>query len=220
MSTTVIEFNTNEVGDWFFHCHLLYHMKAGMARLIHYENFEMPDSVVDFRPKLYKDSWYFWAKAEVLSNMTEGFVRAANTRHTLTAMWEYGWQEVDEDEWEGLLTWDYYINRFFTVFTGLDVLGEGSITEDTRGVLGITYLLPLNIESSYWLDTNGGGRFMFEKEFVLTPRLAFSGEAEYDTHDSKWEGKARLGYTVSKSISLTGQWHTDFGWGVGAMIRF
>ena len=220
MSTTVIEFNANEVGDWFFHCHLLYHMKAGMARLIHYENFVTPDSVVDIRPQLYKDSWYFWADAEILSNMTEGFIKAANTRHTLTAMWEYGWQEVDENEWEGLLTWDYYINRFFTVFTGLDVLGEGSDTEDTRGVLGITYLLPLNIESSYWLDTDGGGRFIFEKEFTLTPRLSLTGEAEYDTNDSEWEGKAGLDYTLSKAISITGQWHSDFGWGFGAMIRF
>lgn len=132
MSTTVIEFDANEVGDWFFHCHLLYHMKTGMARLIHYDQYETPASVTDIRAQLYKDPWYFWAEAEVLSNMTEGFITAANTRHTLTAMWEYGWQDVAENEWEGLFTWDYYINRFFTVFTGLDVLGEGSETEDTR----------------------------------------------------------------------------------------
>ena len=220
MSTTVIEFNANEVGDWFFHCHLLYHMKAGMARMVHYDNFETPLSVTNIRPQLYKDSWYFWGEAEVLSNMTEGFFRAANTRHTLTGMWEYGWQEVEENEWEGLITWDYYINRFFTVFTGIDFLGEGSETDDTRGVLGITYLLPLNIQSFYWLDTDGGGRFMFKKEFTLTPRLAFFGDAEYDTHDSEWEAKAGLDYTLSKSISLTGQWHSDFGWGLGAVIRF
>lgn len=87
-------------------------------------------------------------------------------------------------------------------------------------MFGITYLLPLNIESSYWLDTNGGGRFMFEKEFILTPRLALVGEAEYDTHDSEWEGKTGLTYTLTKSISLTGQYHSDFGWGLGAIIRF
>ena len=129
-------------------------------------------------------------------------------------------QDVDENEWEALFTWDYYINRFFTVFTGINILGEGSETDDTRGVLGITYLLPLNIESTYWLDTDGGGRFMFEKEFMLTPRLALTGEAEYDTNDSEWEGKAGLEYTVSKTISLTGQWHSDFGWGLGAIVRF
>ena len=42
MSTTVIEFDANQVGDWFFHCHLLYHMKSGMARVVSYENFTLP----------------------------------------------------------------------------------------------------------------------------------------------------------------------------------
>ncbi len=41
MSTTVIEFHANEVGDWFFHCHLLYHMKSGMTRVVHYEDFPL-----------------------------------------------------------------------------------------------------------------------------------------------------------------------------------
>jgi hypothetical protein len=191
-----------------------------MARMVHYEQFATPDPVVDIRPQLYKDPWYFQATAEVLSNMTEGFIKAADTRHTLSLDWEYGWRKVEEDEWEVLLTWDYYFSRFFTVFTGLDLLGEGSAEEDTRGVFGITYLLPLNIESSWWLDTDGGARIILEKEFTLTPRLSLTGEAEYDTHDSRWEGEAGLEYTLSKAMSLTGRWHTDFGWGIGAVFRY
>jgi len=152
--------------------------------------------------------------------MTEGFVRAANTRHTLSATWEYGWQDVDENEWEVILAWDYYINRFFTVFTGIDMLGEGTDEENTLGVFGFTYLLPLNIESSWWLDTDGGGRFLLEKEFTLTPRLALAGGVEYDTHDSEWESKIGLEYVLTKSVSLTGSWHSNFGWGLGAAVRF
>ena len=45
MSTTVIEFAANEFGDWFFHCHLLYHMKSGMARVVHYDGYQ-PDPEV------------------------------------------------------------------------------------------------------------------------------------------------------------------------------
>jgi len=220
MSTTVIEFDANEVGDWFFHCHLLYHMESGMARLVHYENFPMPDAVAAIRPQLYREMWHFWGEAEVASNMTEGFLKAADTRNTIGAEWESGWEGVEQNEWEGLFSWDRYINRFFTMFAGLDMLGEGSETDHTRGVAGITWLLPLNIESRYWLDTDGGGRFSFAKEFALTPRLALTGEAEYDTHDSKWEGKAGLAFMLSKSFSLIGQWHSDFGWGAGAIIRF
>ncbi len=37
METTIIEFAATEDKDWFFHCHLLYHMMSGMARIIGYE---------------------------------------------------------------------------------------------------------------------------------------------------------------------------------------
>ncbi|MBU4260961.1 MAG: hypothetical protein KKC76_03640 [Proteobacteria bacterium] len=55
------------------------------------------------------------------------------------------------------------------------MLGAGSETEHSRGVFGITWLLPLNIESRYWLDTDGGGRFAFAKAFAQPPRLALLG---------------------------------------------
>jgi len=220
MSTTVIEFDANEVGDWFFHCHLLYHMKSGMARVVHYDNFIPAAEVTDIRRKLYAESWYFFGEAEVLSNMTEGFLTLADTRNRLTAEWEIGWQGVDATEWEGIITWDRSINRFFTMFVGADILGEDSDVDHTRGVFGFTYLLPLNIDSRYWLDTDGGVRLDFDKEFMLTPRLALIGEAEYDTHETRWEGKTGLTYVLSKNISLIGQWHSEYDWGAGAIIRF
>jgi CopA family copper-resistance protein len=219
MSTTVIEFDANEFGDWFFHCHLLYHMKSGMARVVHYEGFTLDPQLAAIRPKLYKDSWYFWGQADVLSNMTEGFLMLSNTRNILTAEWEVGWQKVDDTEWEGIFTYDRYINRFFTIFAGADLLGEGDEHDDTRGVFGFRYLLPLNLESRAWIDTDGGGRFNLGKSFELTPRLALLGEAEYDTHD-KWEGSATLSYMVHKYFSLVGQWHSEYGFGGGLQIRF
>jgi FtsP/CotA-like multicopper oxidase with cupredoxin domain len=219
MSTTVIEFDANEFGDWFFHCHLLYHMKSGMARVVHYDSFPLDPQLAAVRPKLYKDPWYFWGQADVLSNMTEGFLMLSNTRNILTAEWEVGWQEVDDTEWEGIFTYDRSFNRFFTIFAGADLLGEEDEHEDTRGVFGFRYLLPLNLESRVWIDTDGGGRFNLEKSFELTPRLALVGEAEYDTHD-KWEGSAVLSYMVHKYFSLLGQWHSEYGFGGGLQIRF
>ncbi|HEX8018113.1 MAG TPA: multicopper oxidase domain-containing protein, partial [Flavobacterium sp.] len=38
METDTIEFQANADGDWFFHCHILYHMMAGMGRIFSYEN--------------------------------------------------------------------------------------------------------------------------------------------------------------------------------------
>lgn len=219
MSTTVIEFYTDEVGDWFFHCHLLYHMKAGMARVVHYEDFPLAPRLAAIRPNLYRDSWYFWGQVDALSNMTDGFLMLSNTRNILTAEWEIGWQNVDETEWEGIFTWDRYINRFFTVFAGADLLGEGDDSDKIRGLFGFHYLLPLNLESRAWIDTDGGARLNLDKSFELTPRLALLGDAQYDTHD-KWEGMAGLSYTVNKVFSLIFKWHSDYGFGGGVQLRF
>ena len=219
MSTTVIEFHANEFGDWFFHCHLLYHMKAGMAGLVHYDGYNLYPELAEVRPRLYKESWYVWGETTALSNMAEASVTVSDTRNIISLMGEVGWEEVARNEWEALLTWHRYVNRFFTYFIGVDVFGERSETEDTRGVLGITYLLPLNIETRVWADDDGGWRGGLHKVFDLTPRLALFGEYEYDSHE-KSEARAGLAYTVSKSFSLVAQWHSAFDWGGGLQIRF
>ena len=47
METDTIEFAASESGDWFFHCHILYHMMSGMGRVFSYVNSppnpELPD---------------------------------------------------------------------------------------------------------------------------------------------------------------------------------
>jgi len=51
METVTIEFEANEQQDWFFHCHILYHMMAGMARIVSYEGSEQNEfakTVCDF----------------------------------------------------------------------------------------------------------------------------------------------------------------------------
>ncbi|MFH2124985.1 MAG: multicopper oxidase domain-containing protein [Pseudomonadota bacterium] len=219
MSTTVIEFDANEKGDWFFHCHLLYHMKAGMARLVHYEHYAPPPEVQAIRPKLYEESWYFQFKADFLSNMSEGFIQLSDTRHLFTADWEVGWQDVDQTEWESVATWDYYLDRFKSVFIGADNLGHNSKLEKTRGVAGLRYLLPFNIGSRTWLDTDLGLRITLDKEFRLTPRLALFGEVQYDTHDL-WEGEAGLSYMINGNVSLIAKWHSEYGWGGGLRVSF
>ena len=220
MSTTVIEFNADEVGDWFFHCHFLYHMKSGMSRVVHYEDFTPDAALAAARPNLYKESWYAWAEANTLSNMTEGFATIADTRNSFMAEWEVGWRGVEETDWETIFTYDRYMNRFWSVFAGGDFFGSGDNPFRTgRGVFGAHYLLPLNIESHVWTDTDGGARVNLEKKVELTPRLALFGEARYDTHDL-WEGHAGLSYMLGKSSSLIAQWHSDYGWGGGLQWRF
>ena len=63
METDTLEFNANIEGDWFFHCHILYHMMSGMGKIFSYENSppnpELPNPKKAIR-KLYHDdrAWH------------------------------------------------------------------------------------------------------------------------------------------------------------------
>ena len=43
METDTIEFLANTEGDWFFHCHILYHMMAGMNRVFAVDDYKNPE---------------------------------------------------------------------------------------------------------------------------------------------------------------------------------
>ncbi|MDA3797923.1 MAG: multicopper oxidase domain-containing protein [Kiritimatiellae bacterium] len=219
MTTTVIEFKADEFGDWFFHCHLLYHMMSGMARVVHYQDFELDPATAAVRPLLYEDPFYFYGQADVLSQLTQGEVVYANTRHIFSAEWQAGWQHVDDLEWKVVPTYNYYLNRFTTVFAGADLEGADDDFDKHEAVFGLRYLLPLNIMSRMWVDTAGGFQFALGKHLELTPRLAVFSEVEYDTKEYL-EIRAGASYLLSKHFSIIGQWHSDFGWGGGLGWQF
>jgi hypothetical protein len=125
---------------------------------------------------------------------------------------------VDDVEWEVTPTYDYYLNRFASVFTGFDFSGAGHI-EKHEGIFGLRYLLPLNISSRVWVDTAGEMQFAAGKHLELTPRIAIYSEAEYDTRE-EWEIRAGASYLMTKNLSLIGQWHSEFGWGGGLRWQF
>ena len=100
MGKAAIEFLANEKGDWVFHCHLLYHMKAGMTRVFSYT-----EQGPDHQPKLnlkHVNPWQFTLEGTVQSNFTEGSAGWFNDRHRVGVDWEHGF---DEDEYELEITW-------------------------------------------------------------------------------------------------------------------
>ena len=219
MTTTVIEFAAEEFGDWFFHCHLLYHMESGMARVVHYQDFTLDPATAAVRQRLYHDPFHRYGQVDVLSQMAQGAIVYANARHIFSTEWQAGWQHVDDVEWEVTPAYDYYLNRFASVFAGVDLEGAGDRFEKHEGILGMRYLLPLNIASRVWVDTAGGFQFAVGKHLELTPRLVVFSEAEYDTKEH-WEIRAGTSYMISKHFSLIGQWHSLFGWGGGLRWQF
>jgi hypothetical protein len=219
MTTTVIEFAADEFGDWFFHCHILYHMMSGMAQVVHYQDFAPDAATAAVRPQLYHDPFYLFGRVDVLSQMTQGALAFANTRHIFSTEWRAGWQRVDDVEWEVTPAYDYYLNRFASVFAGVDLEGAGDQFDRHEGILGLRYLLPVNITSRVWVDTAGEFQFAVGKHLELTPRLTVFSEAEYDTKD-RWEVRAGTSYLLTRHFSLIGQRHSQFGWGGGLRWQF
>jgi hypothetical protein len=219
MTTTVIEFAAEEFGDWFFHCHLLYHMESGMARVVHYQGFTADPATAAVRDRLYHDPFFLYGRMDALTQMTQGTLVYANTRHIFSAEWQAGWQRVNDREWEVVPTYNYYLNRFAGVFAGVDLEGVDDRFDKHEGVFGLRYLLPLNIGSRVWVDTAGEFQFAVSKHLEFTPRLAIFSEAEYDTEE-QWEVRAGASYMLSKNFSLIGQWHSEYGWGGGLRWQF
>jgi FtsP/CotA-like multicopper oxidase with cupredoxin domain len=221
MSTTVIEFMADEKGDWFFHCHLLYHMMSGMARVVAYEDFTPSPETVAVRDEIYREAnpWFFYGYADVLSSETQGQITLSDPLNLLSLRWEAGWHNVEGIHWEGDLTYGRYLNRFTTLFAGVSAEGVNSESEVERGIAGISYLLPGNFLSRAWIDTDGGARVALDRELMLTPRLGIFGEVEYDTRE-KWSSQAGLSYILTEYLSATTLWDSDYGFGAGLTIRF
>ena len=96
METDTLEFNANVYGDWFFHCHILYHMMSGMGKVFTYENQpanpEIPNPKLAQR-KLFADDrkLHFMTRIGIESNGSDGEAMFAGTRWKLAEMWHMGY---------------------------------------------------------------------------------------------------------------------------------
>ncbi|WP_035608020.1 multicopper oxidase domain-containing protein [Haloferula sp. BvORR071] len=221
MSTTVIEFMANEPGDWFFHCHILYHMMSGMARVVRYEGFTPAPETEAIGNGVYEEHnpFLFYGYADVMSNMNQGQITASSLLNIFNLEWQAGWDGVSDTEWETTFTYERFINRFTNVFVGVHAEGVDWTREDERLVGGVRYLLPGNFLSTAWVDSDGEARITLDRELMLTPRLSIFGEVEYDTRDD-WSYQVGLSYLLTKSLSATALWDSDYGVGAGFTVRF
>ena len=220
MGKRTIEFEANESGDWLFHCHLLYHMHSGMARVFSYE-----EQGPDHQPQLGEhahDPLYFMIDGSLQNHMSMGMVTLMNSRNDWFASWDTGFHhntgmDEHEVEYEVDLGWKRYFNpNFSTVlgwrFTNLE-------DEEARAFAGIEYRLPYLIDSSLQLDSEGDLRVGLGKSLQITDRLGIFGDIQYDT-GSEWEWTLGADYLLTKQFSLISQYHSDHGFGGGFRFRF
>ncbi len=215
-STQVIEFAADETKDWFFHCHILYHLDAGMARVVHYEDSKLAPDLVDIREKLYDDPWWTWSDASFLSNMTNGVAVLGNTRNIFQFEWEWDW--VDSQEYDVTFTYNRYFNRQFQLLAGVNSTNETNSVL-VEGIFGFRYLLPFNLNSNYWISTGGRFRLTVGRSIPITERFYVFGEYQYDTVVGP-EWIVGGGFIVNKYISLLVQHQNEYGTGGGLEIRF
>ena len=234
MQKTVIEFDANEYGDWFFHCHILYHLNSGMARVFSYKGAR------DERLKKYPltkltteaNQMFTWGEATVASHMSEFYLTSTNIRNQFILRGEYGWNKNLEAEF----SYERYLNDYFRVFGGVNVENgmEDSLDDlSTTAVAGIRYLLPLLVNSELRVDSKLRPQIGLSADVMVFPRIGVFGKYEYQmdfgwvndlpagsNYESETTWQVGMEYVLGKNFKLMGSYDNRFGAGGGLSVLF
>jgi FtsP/CotA-like multicopper oxidase with cupredoxin domain len=236
METDTLEFNANADGDWFFHCHILYHMMSGMGRIFSYEN-QAPNPLIPdpklAQRKLFADDRMFHIMAEndFASNGNDGEAMYANTRWSIGTEWRLGYNDMHGYEVEthigryiGKMQWlmpfigfDWRYRRVGMDEHEQNLFGQTD-TKDNRAVFsaGINYTLPLLIIAQAEIFTDGNVRLQLErKDIPVSKRLRMSLMWNTDK-----EYMAGLRYIVKRNFGITTHYDSDMGMGFGLSLNY
>ena len=224
MTKRTVEFEANEHHDWMFHCHILYHMMSGMARVFRYEE-DTPVTPHESAGMQHAaglgehahDMAYVWGAASVQSHLSDGLITLMTPKNDLLLSWEVGWEGVDKTEYEVDALYQRYFNPNVQAFAGARLTNDADA--ENRALAGINYRLPLMLWAAASIDSEGDARLTLSKHLQLTPRLGLFGRVEYDTN-TQYEWTTGADFTLTRSTSLITQYHSQFGFGAGVLIRF
>jgi len=236
METDTLEFAATESGDWFFHCHILYHMMVGMGRVFSYENSpanpEIPNPKLAQR-KLFADDRQLHIMAEnaTETNGNDGEVMISNTRWSIGTEWRLGYHDYHGYETEthigryiGKMQWlmpfigfDWRYRKFGMDEQENNLFGQTN-TKDKRAVLsvGVNYTLPMLITAQAEVFTDGNVRFQLErKDIPISKRLRMSWMINTDK-----EYMAGFKYIVSRNLGISTHYDSDMGFGAGITLGY
>ncbi len=235
METDTIEFNANIEGDWFFHCHILYHMMAGMNRVFSYEeqssNPYLPNKNWAYK-KLQRESnkLHFMAENDFATNGNDGMIMLQNTRWSFGTEWRLGYHDEHGYETETHFGRYFGKNQWFMPFVGFDwryrktndVFEEnlfGQInTKDNRAVIsiGAEYVLPLLVRLKFEIYNDGILRFQLMREDIpISQRLRFAFMVNTDK-----EYMTGFKYIVHRNFAISSHYDSDMGIGVGVTFSY
>nr|BFF37810.1 hypothetical protein BACT7_26720 [Tenacibaculum mesophilum] len=234
MQKVVIEFYNEEYGDWFFHCHVLYHMMGGMARVFSY------DTPRDERMKPYPvqnlidetDHYYSWGAARVGSNFNELLLMSSNIRNEFGLRAEFDYNQNAEIE----VNYNRYLNDWVRVYAGVNTetsTPDSYDTFNTVGLVGVKYFTPYRFNVDVSMDHQLRPRIRLDRELLIFPRIFLEGEYVYRAdfgwvneleNNKSYEGETQwligASYILSRNFSIQGNYNNRYGWGGGLSIRF
>ena len=235
METNVIEFNANVEGDWFFHCHILYHMMAGMGRIFTYENQAQNPLISNpklAQRKLFADdrAFHFMAENDFATNGNDGMAMIQNTRWSLGAEWRLGYEDMHGYEAEfhlgryiGKMQWLMPFIGFDWRYRKMDGEMEENIfgqvnTKDRRAVLslGVNYTLPMLVMAQAELFQDGNVRLQLMREDIpISKRLRMGFMVNTDT-----EFMLDARYILKRNFSVRTHYDSDMGFGLGLNLNY
>jgi len=234
MQEITIEFYGNEYGDWFFHCHILYHMMGGMARVMSYDTSREPRLKEFPMSNLIQETnqFYTWGILDAASHMAGLNLVSSNIRNQFNLTAEYGWNENIETE----MSYEYYLNDWFRVFGGANMENEVEDSMDeltTTATAGIRYFTPFMFNLDVRVDSKLRPQISLSRAITIFPRTVIFGKYEYQADfgwvnglpqgdsfkkDVTWS--AGIEYILSKNFSLLGSYDNRFGAGLGLSSKF
>ena len=236
METDTIEFVSNVEGDWFFHCHILYHMMAGMNRVFSTDQQEpnpyLPDKAWGYR-ELQKESnqIHFMVQNDFASNGNDGEMMFHNTRYSLTTEWRLGYHDMHGYEVETHL--GRYIGKmqWFMPFIGFDyryrnmekhgpeknIFGQrNSKNERALFSAGFAYMLPMLVRFQAEVYHDGNVRLQLMREDIPITRRLRAGLMV----NSDLEYMGDLRYILTKNFGIRTHYDSDMGFGVGLSVNY
>lgn len=237
METDTIEFNAaEEYGDWFFHCHILYHMMSGMGRVFSYED-SPPNSQLPNKEKAYKKvkkedkKFHFMIENDFASNGNDGKAMLQNTRWNFETEWRLGYgnkhgYEIEThfgryfgkiQEWFPYVGVDWRFREDGIDFRENNLFGQiNSKDKRTIAHFGFQYTLPLLIVADARVDTDGKFRLQLMREDIpLAKRL----RANFMVNSDK-EYMLGLKYILTKFLALSTHYDSDMGLGAGFTLNY
>ncbi|KRT13104.1 copper oxidase [Pedobacter ginsenosidimutans] len=236
MERDTIEFSASESGDWFFHCHILYHMMSGMGKIFSYENSplnpEIPNPKLAQR-KLFADDrmFHFMAENDFASNGNDGMAMLANTRWSIGAEWRLGYNKMHGFETETHI--GRYVDRmqWLMPFVGFDwryrkmeagepetnIFGQKS-TKDKRSMfsVGLAYTLPMLVVAQAEVYHDGNVRLQLMREDIpVSKRL----RASFMVNSDK-EFMGGLKFITTKYMGISAHYDSDMGFGAGLTLNY